>query len=106
MAKSTISTILKNKEAIKVTNVVKGVKTLASKRSPAVEEVEKLLLVWISENQVPGDRMSEAIIYEKARHLYSGSSPKKNRLVVMLMNYNCQLVDSRWKKGNSPFSEQ
>jgi hypothetical protein len=24
----------------------------------------------------------------------------------MLMNHNSQLVDSRWKKGNSPSSEQ
>jgi hypothetical protein len=38
MAKSTIPTILKNKEAIGAANVAKGVKALTSKRSPAVEE--------------------------------------------------------------------
>lgn len=65
------STILKNKKAIKAANVVKGVKTLTSKRSPAVEEVEKLLMVWINEKQLAGDSVSEAIICEKARHLYS-----------------------------------
>jgi len=42
MAKSTISTILQNSEAIKAADVVKGVKSLTSKRLPAVEEVEKL----------------------------------------------------------------
>jgi hypothetical protein len=91
MAKLIISTILKNKEAIKVANVAKGVKTLTSKRSPAVEEVE---MVMINEKQVAGDSVSEAIICEKARHLCSditknipGSSPNKNQMVVILMNH-------------------
>jgi len=39
MAKS-ISTILKNREAIKAADVSKGVKSLTSKRLPAVEKVE------------------------------------------------------------------
>jgi hypothetical protein len=47
--KLTISTILENTETIKAANVVKGVKTLTSERLPAVEEVEKLLMVWINE---------------------------------------------------------
>ena len=37
-AKSTISTILKNREAIKVADVAKGVKSLTSKRLPAEEK--------------------------------------------------------------------
>ena len=40
MAKSTISNILKNREAIKAADVAKGVKSLTSKRLPAMEEVE------------------------------------------------------------------
>ena len=71
MTKSTISTILKNREAIKAADVAKGVKSLTSKRLPAVEEVEKLLMVWINEKQLAGDSVSEAIICEKARLLYS-----------------------------------
>ena len=71
MAKSTISTTLKNREAIKAADVTKGVKSLTSKRLPAVEEVEKLLMVRINEKQVAGDNVSEAIICEKARLLYS-----------------------------------
>jgi hypothetical protein len=71
MAKSTISTILKNREAVKAADVAKGVKSLTSKRLPAVEEVEKLLMVWINETQLAGDSVSEAIICEKARLLYS-----------------------------------
>jgi len=71
MAKSTISTILKNREAIKAADVVKGVKSLISKTLPAVEEVEKLLMVWINEKQLVGKSVSEAIICEKARLLYS-----------------------------------
>jgi len=40
MAKITISTILKNREANKADDVAKGVKYLSSKRLPAVEEME------------------------------------------------------------------
>jgi hypothetical protein len=39
MAKSTILTILKNREATKAADVVKGVKSLTSKRLTAVEEI-------------------------------------------------------------------
>jgi hypothetical protein len=45
---------------------VKEVKTLTSKSLPTMEELEKLLMVWINEKQV-----SEAIVCENARHLYS-----------------------------------
>jgi len=71
MAKSTISTIRKNREAIKPADVAKGVKSLTRKRLPAVEEVEKFLMVWINEKQLAGDSVSEAIICGKARLLYS-----------------------------------
>ena len=70
-AKSTISTILKNREAIKAVEVAKGVKSLTSKRLPAVEELEKILMVWINEKQLACDSVSEAIIREKARLLYN-----------------------------------
>ena len=50
MAKLTISTILKNREAIKAADVVKGVKSLTSKRLPAVKEVEKLLWFGLMKN--------------------------------------------------------
>ena len=36
-----------------------------------MEEVEKLSMVWINEKQLAGDGVSEAIICEKARLLYS-----------------------------------
>ena len=56
MAKSTILTILKNREAIKAADVAKGIKSLTSKRMPAVEE-----MVWMNEKQMAGDNVSEAI---------------------------------------------
>ena len=47
MAKSTISTLLKNKEAIKA-SVAKGVTIVRRKQRPQIMgEVEKLLLIWI-----------------------------------------------------------
>ncbi|XP_061756781.1 tigger transposable element-derived protein 1-like [Nerophis ophidion] len=70
MAKSTISTILKRKEAIKAADVAKGVKILTSKRHVKMEEVEKILLEWVTERQLKGEKVSEPIICEKARQLY------------------------------------
>ncbi|XP_044137796.1 tigger transposable element-derived protein 1-like [Bufo gargarizans] len=71
MAKSTISTILKNKAAIKGADVAKGVTMLTKQRTQVLEEVEKLLLVWLNEKQLAGDSVSEAMICEKARKLHS-----------------------------------
>jgi hypothetical protein len=48
-----------------------SIKSLTSKRLPAMEEVEKLLMVWINEQQLTGDSVSEAIICEKVRLFYS-----------------------------------
>ena len=47
MAKSTILTIPKNREAIKAADVAKGVKSLTSKRLPAVEEVNVCMILCI-----------------------------------------------------------
>ncbi|XP_077583258.1 uncharacterized protein LOC144203607 [Stigmatopora nigra] len=71
MAKSTISTILKRKEAIKAADVAKGVKTLSSRRTDKVEEVEKVLLEWITHKQLRGDTVSETLICDKARKLHN-----------------------------------
>ncbi|XP_066978517.1 tigger transposable element-derived protein 1-like isoform X3 [Macrobrachium rosenbergii] len=71
MAQSTICTILKNKEAIKVADVAKGVTVITKQRPNVIEKVEKLLSVWINEKQLTGGSVSEAIICEKARQLHS-----------------------------------
>ncbi|XP_032836246.1 uncharacterized protein LOC116957903 [Petromyzon marinus] len=71
MPKSTICTMLKNKEAIKGANVAKGVSSLSKQRTKAIEEVEKSLLLWINETQLAGDGISEAVICEKAKRLHS-----------------------------------
>ncbi|XP_076069180.1 putative CENPB DNA-binding domain-containing protein 1 [Oratosquilla oratoria] len=70
MAKSTISSILKNKDIIKEANVAKGVTILAVNRSTIIEQMEKLLLVWINEKQLAGDSISETIMCEKAKRLH------------------------------------
>lgn len=77
MAKSTISTIIKHKETIKAADVAKGVKAITKQRSQLMEEMEKLLLVWITEKQIAGDRVSEFIISQKALQLY-GDLTKNN----------------------------
>ena len=48
MARSTISTFLKNEEVLKAADVANGVTIGHSKQRPQVmDEVEKLLLIWI-----------------------------------------------------------
>ena len=71
-ASSTITTILKKKENIKGLMWPKGVTLFASKKKwpEILNEVEKLLLVWVNEKQLPGDSISDILICEKARALY------------------------------------
>ena len=68
---STISSILAKKKEIIEADVAKGVNVLSKQRSQTMEDVEKLLLVWINELQLAGDSVSEGIICEKARQLHS-----------------------------------
>ena len=68
MAKSTISTIIK--EVIKGVDIAKGVTVVSKQRPPILEEVEKLLLVYINEVQLRGDSISELFICEKALEIY------------------------------------
>ncbi|KAF2369118.1 Homeobox domain-like [Trinorchestia longiramus] len=62
MAKSTISTFLKKIEALKGANVAKGVTSLTKKKPQILEEVEKLLLIFINEKQLRGEKALQ--IYE------------------------------------------
>ena len=63
----TICTVLKKKEEIRGLDAAKG-NTRVSKQWPRVlEDVEKLLLVWINEKQLAGDTVTEKFICEKAR---------------------------------------
>ena len=42
-----------------------------SKQWPQImNEVEKLLLIWIKEKEMDGDSISEGIICKKAQHIY------------------------------------
>ena len=72
LARTTVSSIIHNKEKIKTADVAKGVTILnKTTRSPLLDEVEKLLLIWIKDKQMAGDSISEAIICEKAKQLHS-----------------------------------
>ena len=71
MAKCTISTFVKNKEATKAADVAKGVTIVHNKQRPQItDEVEKLLLLWIKEKELNGDSIREGIICEKAPRIY------------------------------------
>ena len=48
--KSTISTFFKNKEMIKAANVAKGSKVISKQRPQIIEEVDKLLFVYLMRN--------------------------------------------------------
>ena len=70
MAKSTICTILKNRNTIKKADVASGVTVITKQRSQTIEEVERLLLIWINDNMLAGNSASEGMICEKARRLH------------------------------------
>nr|XP_020633897.1 tigger transposable element-derived protein 1-like isoform X5 [Pogona vitticeps] len=71
MAKSTISSILKKKNILKGIDVAKGVTILTKIRTPLIEKVEKLLLVWMNEKQLKGESINEAMIRAKAKKLHT-----------------------------------
>ena len=77
MAKSTISTIIKNKEVIKGAGFAEGVTVISKQRPSILKEVEKLLLVYINEVQLKGDNISESFICEKAIEIYDDLVKKK-----------------------------
>ncbi|GFS75253.1 HTH CENPB-type domain-containing protein [Nephila pilipes] len=66
----TISTIIKQKEAIKKLQPSKGVNIISKLRTNIHDEMEQLLLLWIKEKQLAGDSVSEAIICEKAGAIF------------------------------------
>nr|XP_060616130.1 tigger transposable element-derived protein 1-like isoform X1 [Anolis sagrei ordinatus]XP_060616131.1 tigger transposable element-derived protein 1-like isoform X1 [Anolis sagrei ordinatus]XP_060616133.1 tigger transposable element-derived protein 1-like isoform X1 [Anolis sagrei ordinatus]XP_060616134.1 tigger transposable element-derived protein 1-like isoform X1 [Anolis sagrei ordinatus] len=67
---STICSILKQKESIKAITPAKGIKIISKLRTSAHEEMEKLLLLWLTEKQLAGDTMTESIVCKKARAIY------------------------------------
>uniref|UniRef100_A0A2D4Q5L4 HTH CENPB-type domain-containing protein n=2 Tax=Micrurus TaxID=8634 RepID=A0A2D4Q5L4_MICSU len=71
MPRSTISTFLKNKVVIKAANVAKGVTLLTKQRPQIMEEMEKLLLIFIKEKELAGDSINEVVICEKALQIFS-----------------------------------
>ena len=72
MAKSTISTFLKNKDAIKAADVAKGVTSVVCKQRPQIiDKIEKLLVIFIKEKEIAGNSISEGIICEKALEIYN-----------------------------------
>ena len=68
---STIGTIVAMKEKILATDTAQGVTRIAKNRPAVLEEVEKLLVIWMGEKQRAGDTVTEAVICEKARALYA-----------------------------------
>lgn len=67
---STICTLLKQKDAIVGITPAKGVTIISKLRSSLHEEMEKLLMVWVTDKQLKGDTLTQGIICEKARGIY------------------------------------
>ncbi|XP_066531040.1 tigger transposable element-derived protein 1-like [Hoplias malabaricus] len=68
--KSTICTIIKQKETLLATKPAKGLKIISKRRSNLNDDMEELLLLWLQEKQLAGDSVRESIIREKARIIY------------------------------------
>ncbi|KAF7245220.1 Tigger transposable element-derived protein 1, partial [Varanus komodoensis] len=59
------------KEERRGLNAAKGVTKVSKQRPCILEDVEKLLLIWINEKQLAGDTVSENITCEKAKDLHA-----------------------------------
>ena len=68
---STISTIIKQKEAIKKLQPSKGVTIISKLRTDVHDEMEWLLLLWIKEKELAGDTITETITFEKASSIFN-----------------------------------
>lgn len=68
---STICTILKNKDKILEIDASKGVTRISAQRLRVLDDVERLLLIWINEKQLQGDTINENIICEKAKMIFA-----------------------------------
>ncbi|GIY36369.1 hypothetical protein CDAR_210121 [Caerostris darwini] len=67
---SMICSVLKRKESIKSVTPAKGLTIISKLRTTLHENMEKLLMVWVTENQLQGDTLTQTIICEKARAIY------------------------------------
>ncbi|XP_068220413.1 putative CENPB DNA-binding domain-containing protein 1 [Palaemon carinicauda] len=67
---STISTILKQKETIKALKPSKGITIISKRCSPIIEEMERLLLIWIKDREIVGDTITETVICKKAHAIF------------------------------------
>ena len=98
MAKSTICTILKNKEELKTVQVAKGIFRLSKAKCNVIEEMENLLLVWIKEKEMAGGNISEAIICEKAKQLFEdlkAKTPSGSDSDVPVFRGTCMLNNTK-----------
>ena len=68
---STICTILKQKDILKDVKAAKGATIVSQLRTSVHDEMERLLLIWIKEKELAGDTVTETIISEKARAIFS-----------------------------------
>ncbi|UYV75580.1 hypothetical protein LAZ67_13000664 [Cordylochernes scorpioides] len=64
---SMICSVLKRKESIKSVTPAKGLTIISKLRTSLHENMEKLLIVWVTEKQLQGDTLTQTIICEKAR---------------------------------------
>ncbi|UYV61757.1 hypothetical protein LAZ67_1006346 [Cordylochernes scorpioides] len=67
---SMICSVLKRKESIKSVTPAKGLTIISKLRTSLHENMEKLLMVWVTEKQHQGDTLTQTIICEKARAIY------------------------------------
>ncbi|XP_026464559.1 tigger transposable element-derived protein 1-like [Ctenocephalides felis] len=67
---SMICTVLKQKELLKSITPAKGVAIISKLRSSVHDEMEKILLEWMAQEQFEGTTLTQSIICEKARAIY------------------------------------
>ncbi|XP_077576237.1 SWI/SNF complex subunit SMARCC1-like isoform X2 [Stigmatopora nigra] len=68
---STVSTIIKQKTALKAMIPSHGLSIMSKKRSALHDEMERLLVLWIREKELAGDKLTKSTISEKAMDIFA-----------------------------------
>ena len=67
---------------MKSSDVAMGVSAISKQRLQVLEEVEKLLMIFINEKQLAGDSVSEEMVCAKALEMYNDLLKKDPLLIV------------------------
>ncbi|UYV73230.1 Transposase [Cordylochernes scorpioides] len=81
---SMICSVLKRKESIKSVTPAKGLTIISKLRTSLHENMEKLLMVWVTEKQLQGDTLTQTIICHRKRRQFKQTDAFTRGMVIGL----------------------